>query len=82
MQDVSKGEHRLHKIDQSSEDSRASENSGDDEIYGKFGHQLRLKRNNCPLCNFVQNEMEKGNSIPVEEWIYLAHLRNAHGIEP
>jgi hypothetical protein len=49
---------------------------------GRFGHELRVKRNNCPLCSFVQKEMEKGNSIPVEEWIYLAHLRNAHGVEP
>ena len=49
---------------------------------GRFGREFRLRKNSCPLCNFVQNEIEKGNSFPVEEWIYLAHLRNAHGIEP
>jgi hypothetical protein len=49
---------------------------------GKFNRELRLSKNNCPLCNFVQTEVEKGNAIPVEEWIYLAHLRNIHGIEP
>jgi hypothetical protein len=54
----------------------------DGEPEGRFGHELRIKRNSCPLCSFVQKEIEKGNSMPVEEWIYLSHLRNAHGIEP
>lgn len=49
---------------------------------GKFNRELRLSKNSCPLCNFVQAEIYKGNPIPVEEWVYLAHLRNTHGIEP
>ena len=49
---------------------------------GRFGREVRLSKNSCPLCNFVQKEIEKGNPLPVEEWIYLAHLRNTHGIEP
>jgi len=52
------------------------------ESKGKFNREIRLSKNSCPLCNFVHAEMEKGNAIPVEEWIYLAHLRNVHGIEP
>jgi hypothetical protein len=52
------------------------------ESKGKFNREIRLSKNGCPLCNFVHREMEKGNAIPVEEWIYLTHLRNVHGIEP
>jgi hypothetical protein len=52
------------------------------QSHGDFSREIRLSKNSCPLCNFVQKEIEKDNSLPVEEWIYLAHLRNAHGIEP
>jgi hypothetical protein len=50
--------------------------------YGRFGREVRLSRNSCPLCSFVQKEIEKGNPLPVEEWIYISHLKNAHGFEP
>lgn len=52
------------------------------ESKGKFNREIRLGKNDCPLCNFVHVEIEKGNAVPVEEWIYLTHLRNVHGIEP
>jgi hypothetical protein len=52
------------------------------ESKGRFTREVRLSKNGCPLCSFVQNETEKGNPIPVEEWIFLAHLRNVHGIIP
>ena len=65
---------------QNFEDSTTSQDHLDPR--GRFGREVRLSKNSCPLCNFVQKEIEKGNNLPVEEWIYLAHLRNAHGIEP
>jgi len=65
---------------QNFEDSTAPRDNR--EPRGRFGREVRLSKNSCPLCNFVQKEIEKGNVLPVEEWIYLAHLRNAHGIEP
>ena len=49
---------------------------------GRFGRELRLSKNSCPLCNFVQKEVEKGRPLPVEEWIYVSHLKNSHGFEP
>ncbi len=52
------------------------------ESKGRFNRAIRLTKNSCPLCSFVQSEIEKGNPMPVEEWIYLAHLKNIHGIEP
>jgi hypothetical protein len=56
--------------------------SASSEVKGKFNREVRLSKNSCPLCNFVHLEIEKGNPIPIEEWIYLTHLRNVHGIEP
>jgi hypothetical protein len=58
-------------------------NTDDDgEADGRFGRELRKMKNSCPLCSFVLKELEKNNPYPVEEWIYLTHLRNVHGIEP
>jgi len=67
---------------QNSDKASGNESGGTFGSFGSFSHELRLWKNSCPLCSFVQKEIEKGNSFPVEEWIYLAHLRNAHGIEP
>lgn len=50
--------------------------------YGRFGREVRLSKNGCPLCSFVQKEIDKGNPLPIEEWIYISHLKNAHGFEP
>ncbi len=50
--------------------------------YGRFGREVRLSKHGCPLCSFVQKEIEKGNPLPIEEWIYISHLKNAHGFEP
>jgi len=50
--------------------------------HGRFGREIRLSKNGCPLCNFVQKEIEKGNPLPIEEWIYVSHLKNTHGFEP
>jgi len=55
--------------------------SSSDDSTGRFNREIRLTKNSCPLCSFVQTEVGKGNPIPVEEWIYLTHLRNVHGIE-
>lgn len=48
----------------------------------RFARELRQKRKSCPLCTVVQQELEKGNEMPVEEWIYLEHLRSAHSVVP
>jgi len=64
------------------EQTQHLETPAESEPKGKFVRELRLSKNSCPLCNFVQTETSKGNPMPVEEWIYLAHLRNTHGIEP
>jgi len=69
-----------NKLENSRNLNSEEEDSGG--AIGRFGRELRLKRNSCPLCNFVQKESEKDNPFPVEEWIYLAHLKNVHGIEP
>ncbi|MDA4111006.1 MAG: hypothetical protein OK439_00595 [Thaumarchaeota archaeon] len=64
---------------------KVSENANSTDLgtnLGRFGREVRLTKNSCPLCNFVQKEIEKGFPLPVEEWIYISHLKNAHGIEP
>jgi hypothetical protein len=48
----------------------------------RFAREMRQRRKSCPLCTFVQSELEKGNGIPIEEWIYLTHLEAAHEIIP
>lgn len=48
----------------------------------RFARELRQKRKSCPLCTVVQQELEKGNEMPVEERIYLEHLRAAHSVVP
>jgi hypothetical protein len=72
----------MHNLPDESAQNFEDSTKHDQGERGRFGREVRLSKNSCPLCNFVQKEMEKGNTIPVEEWIYLAHLRNAHGIEP
>ncbi len=69
--------------DVSNEQAQNIDNSmlSSNESTGRFNREIRLTRNSCPLCNFVQGEIAKGNPIPVEEWIYLTHLMNVHGIE-
>lgn len=52
------------------------------DFHDKFNREIRLNKNSCPLCHFVQDEISKGNQIPIEEWIFLTHLKNVHGIEP
>jgi len=52
------------------------------EQEGRFMRKMRLIQNGCPLCDFIQGEVERTGSIPIEEWIYLAHMKSAHGIEP
>jgi len=51
------------------------------EEEGRFTPEMRLVQNGCPLCDFVQGELERTGSIPIEEWIFLFHLEKAHGIE-
>jgi hypothetical protein len=74
----------MHNLpDESAQNFKDSTNMHEHrEPRGRFVRELRLSKNSCPLCNFVQKEIGKGNPLPVEEWIYLAHLRNTHGIEP
>jgi len=60
---------------------KGSAESADSASILHFGRAIR-KRNSCPLCNFVQSEIEKGHGFPVEEWIFLSHLRAAHKLEP
>ncbi|MGI0092047.1 MAG: hypothetical protein ACREBS_10085 [Nitrososphaerales archaeon] len=48
----------------------------------RFARDMRQRRKNCPLCTVVQREIEKGNGIPIEEWIYLSHLASVHDMEP
>lgn len=52
------------------------------EEEGRFTREMRLIQNGCPLCDFVQGELERTGSVPIEEWIYLIHMKKAHGIEP
>jgi hypothetical protein len=54
----------------------------EDKRSGRFSREIRMNQNGCPLCNFVQGELERSDSIAIEEWIYLAHIKNAHGLIP
>ena len=74
----------LNMPDESSQkmEGKAEVSYEDETNVGRFGREFRLSKNNCPLCSFVQKEMDKGNPLPIEEWIYISHLNNAHGFEP
>lgn len=54
----------------------------DEKEDGRFFREMRLAQNCCPLCGFVQGELKRVGSFPIEEWIFIFHLKKAHGIEP
>ncbi len=68
----------MNKKSSSGAIARLTEENGQ----GRFTREVRLTQNGCPLCSFVRGELERTDSIPIEEWIYLAHLKNAHDIVP
>jgi len=51
------------------------------ETTGKFERELMLAKYGCPLCTFVKGEIERTGEVPIEEWIYLSHLKKSHDIE-